>query len=68
MPYLMQRAAHSMITQEAIVYEADRMGLGVSDEELRDFLHQGQLGQFFFPGGNFIGQQATSTSSRTSST
>lgn len=58
MPFLMQRAADGLITQGAIVYEADRMGLGVSDEELRNYLHQGQFGQVFFPGGNFIGQQA----------
>jgi peptidyl-prolyl cis-trans isomerase D len=58
MPYLMQRAAQGMITQKALVYEADRMGLGVTDEELRVYLHQGQMGQMIFPGGNFIGQQA----------
>src|SRR5271165_4550261 len=58
MPYLMQRAAQGMITQRALVYEAGRMGLGVSDEELRSYLHQGQMGQTLFPGGNFIGQQA----------
>ncbi len=58
MPYLMQRAAEGMITQKALVYEADRMGLGVSDDELRAYLHQGQMGQVIFPGGTFIGQQA----------
>src|SRR5450755_3893398 len=58
MPYLMQRAAQGIITQKALVYEADRMGLNVSDEELRTYLHQGQMGQMIFPGGNFIGQQA----------
>ena len=57
MPFLMQRAADGMITQGALAYEADRMGLGVSDKELVEYLHQGQFGQLFFPGGNFIGQQ-----------
>ena len=57
MPFLMQRAADGMITQGAISYEAERMGLGVSDSELADYLHQGQFGQVFFPGGKFIGQQ-----------
>ncbi len=42
MPYLMQRAAQGIITQKALVYEADRMGLNVSDEELRTYLHQGR--------------------------
>ena len=58
MPYLMQRAVQGIITQKALVYEADRMGLGVSDDELRGYLHQGQMGQMIFPGGTFIGQQA----------
>ena len=57
MPFLMQRAADSMITQSSLLYEADRMGLGASDQEVRDFLQQGQLGEIFFPGGNFVGTQ-----------
>ena len=57
MPFLMQRAAQGMITQKALVYEADRMGLGVTNEELRSNLHQGQMGQMLFPGGNFVGEQ-----------
>ena len=58
LPFLMQRAAESMITQGALVYEANRMGLGVSNDEVRNFMQQGQLGEVFFPGGNFIGEQA----------
>jgi len=57
MPFLMQRAADTMVTQHALAYEADRMGLAVNDKELADYLRQGQFGQVFFPGGNFIGQQ-----------
>src|SRR5207248_10186387 len=58
MPYLRQQAANQLIMQRAVLAEADRMGLRVSDAELRDALHQGQLGQAFFPGGTFIGQEA----------
>lgn len=58
MPYLMSRAADNLISQKALAYEADRMGLGVGNEELASFLHQGQWGQAFFPGGNFIGQES----------
>ncbi len=58
MPYFMQRAAQNLITQNAIVYEADKLGLGVTDDELRSTLHQGQMGQVLFPNGTFIGQQA----------
>ncbi len=56
MPYLMQRAADNMITMGALAYEADRMGLGVTDAELADYLQQGQFGQMFFPDGKFVGQ------------
>src|SRR5271167_142295 len=58
MPFLMQRAAQGVIAQKMLVYEADRMGLGVSNDELSKTLHQGQLGQVLFPGGSFIGEQA----------
>src|SRR5271165_50855 len=40
-----------------LVFEADRMGLGVSNEELSNALHQGQMGEVLFPGGKFIGEQ-----------
>jgi peptidyl-prolyl cis-trans isomerase D len=56
MPFLMQRATEGMITQGALAYEADRMGLGVSDKELAEYLQKGQFGQMFFPEGKFIGQ------------
>jgi len=55
MPFLMQRAADSMITQNALAYEADRMGLGVSDKELTEVLQKGYFGQLFFPDGKFVG-------------
>ena len=61
MPFLMQRAADNMITQSALAYEADRMGLAVSDSELVGYLHQGQFGEIFFPGGKFIGQEQYET-------
>ena len=39
-----------------MVAEADRLGLKVSDEELRDELQNGRYSQTFFPGGKFVGQ------------
>src|SRR5579863_7419191 len=56
MPYLMQRAAQNVITEKAVVYEADKMGLGVTDDELRDYMHQGEFGKVLFPGGVFVGE------------
>src|SRR5258706_1087068 len=58
LPYLMQNAANSLIMQRAAMAEAERMGLRVSDAELRDELHQGQFGMALFPGGTFVGPEA----------
>jgi len=33
--------------------EARRLGLKATDDDLRDYLHQGQLGQMIFPNGNY---------------
>src|SRR5260370_383220 len=37
--------------------EADRIGLRVTDDELRDALHKGQYGQIFSPKGQFVGEE-----------
>jgi peptidyl-prolyl cis-trans isomerase D len=58
MPFLRQSAANQLITQKALLAEAERMGFKVTDSELQDTLQHGPLSQYFFPGGNFIGQQA----------
>jgi peptidyl-prolyl cis-trans isomerase D len=58
MPLLRQSAANQLITQKALLAEAERMGLKVTDAELQDTLQHGQFSQAFFPGGNFIGQQS----------
>jgi peptidyl-prolyl cis-trans isomerase D len=58
MPFLYQRAADNLITQRAMVVEAERLGLTVSNPELQDELQHGSLGPSLFPNGNFIGEQA----------
>ncbi|HZQ91161.1 MAG TPA: peptidylprolyl isomerase [Terriglobales bacterium] len=57
-PFLMQQAANSLILQKAMLQEADRLGLRVTDAELRDALRQGEFGRALFPNGNFVGQEA----------
>jgi peptidyl-prolyl cis-trans isomerase D len=57
LPYFAQRAAQNLISRQAIIAEAQRVGLRVSDEELRDELQHGRYSATFFPGGNFVGQQ-----------
>src|ERR1700694_152773 len=53
----MQQAAQELMQEAEINYEADRMGLRVSDQELQDALRTGPDSQFFFPGGKWIGQE-----------
>src|SRR5438874_847329 len=57
-PFFAQRAAENLISQKAILVEAERLGLRVNDQELSDELQHGRYAQAFFPGGSFIGQEA----------
>ncbi len=58
MPFLRQRAAQSLIYQKALVYEATRMGMKVTDQEMADMLRNSQLKDVLFPNGQFVGAQA----------
>jgi peptidyl-prolyl cis-trans isomerase D len=58
MPFLIQRAADNLITQRAMLVEAQRLGLSVSNPELQDELQHGQFASELFPNGTFIGDQA----------
>lgn len=57
LPYFTGQAAQQLINEKALVAEARRLGLKTNDEELRDDLQHGQLGQTFFPDGKFVGQE-----------
>ena len=57
MPYLNQRAVQELIQQAEIAYEGERIGLKVSDKELRDELQNGAYKDTLFPGGKWIGTE-----------
>lgn len=57
LPYFASQAAQQLINEKALVAEAHRMGLRVSDDELREELQHGQLGSMLFPEGKFVGQE-----------
>ena len=57
LPYFASQAAEQLINEKALVAEAHRMGLRVSDDELREELQHGQLGAMLFPDGKFVGQE-----------
>jgi len=56
MPFLIQQAANNLITEKAMLAEARRVGLSVSDAELQDELQHGAFGPQLFPNGNFVGE------------
>src|SRR5215469_5812142 len=57
MPLVAGQAAQTLINQKVLLVEARRMGLRATDDDLRQYMRQGELGQTIFPGGNFIGQE-----------
>jgi len=57
LPFFSQRAAEQLITRQALLSEATRMGLRVTPEEVKEELQHGRYAATFFPGGNFIGEQ-----------
>jgi len=57
-PFLMPRIGQQQVERAVLQHEADRLGLAVSDDDLRTFLQKGTLSQYLFPEGKFIGQDA----------
>ena len=59
-PFLMQqdtqRAADQLIDRQALLLEAEHLGLKATPQEVRDELQHGRYAETFFPGGNFIGE------------
>jgi peptidyl-prolyl cis-trans isomerase D len=58
MPYFESRASQQLVQEAILKIEGDRRGLQVSDADLISVMHEGELGQVFFPGGKFIGEDA----------
>src|ERR1700734_3174503 len=52
------QAAQQLIQRQALIAEADHLGLRATDEAVRDELQHGRYSGTFFPGGNFIGEAA----------
>ena len=53
--FFTQQVGNQLVEQQVLLQEADRLGITASDQDVRDFLHQGQFGEFLYPKGQFIG-------------
>ena len=58
LPFFASQAAQQLIQRQALIAEADHLGLRATDEAVRDELQHGRYSGTFFPGGNFIGEAA----------
>jgi peptidyl-prolyl cis-trans isomerase D len=56
LPLVMDRAGQAQVERKVLQHEADKLGLAVSDADLRTYLQTGPYSQYFFPEGHFIGE------------
>jgi peptidyl-prolyl cis-trans isomerase D len=52
---LEQRIGQQMVQQKVLLAEADKLGIRASSDDVIQFLHKGEFGQYLFPNGQFIG-------------
>ncbi|HZD78232.1 MAG TPA: peptidylprolyl isomerase [Acidobacteriaceae bacterium] len=55
-PFLMPQAAQALIQREILLQQADKLGLKVTAGDIRHELREGPWSVYFFPKGQFIGQ------------
>ncbi len=51
------QVGQQLVQQQVLLDEADKLGIHVTDADLRSYLQAGPPGQVLFPGGKFIGQE-----------
>jgi peptidyl-prolyl cis-trans isomerase D len=51
-----QQVGQQMVQQQILLAEAAKLGISANNNDVVQFLHQGQAGQVLFPNGKFIGQ------------
>ena len=55
-PFLMPQAGQALIQREILLQQANKLGLGVTNDDIRHELREGPWSVYFFPKGQFIGQ------------
>jgi peptidyl-prolyl cis-trans isomerase D len=55
-PFLMPQAGQALIQREILLQQARKLGLSVTNDDIRHELREGPWAVYFFPKGQFIGQ------------
>jgi peptidyl-prolyl cis-trans isomerase D len=53
--YFEQQAGQQLLQQEILLTEADKLGITATGDDVVQFLHQGQFGEYIYPNGQYIG-------------
>jgi peptidyl-prolyl cis-trans isomerase D len=51
------RVGKQLVQQQILLAEAEKLGIHANDQDVVQYLHQGQAGQVLFPNGKFIGEE-----------
>jgi peptidyl-prolyl cis-trans isomerase D len=52
-----QQVGQQMVQQQILLAEASKLGISATNDDVLQYLHQGQAGQVLFPNGQFIGKE-----------
>jgi len=55
MPRFISQAGQQLIVQKVLLAKAASLGISANEDDVRNFLKTGQLGEYLFPNGQYIG-------------
>jgi peptidyl-prolyl cis-trans isomerase D len=50
-----QQVGQRLVQEQILLAEADKLGVHATDDDVSQLLHQGQIGEYLFPKGEYIG-------------
>jgi peptidyl-prolyl cis-trans isomerase D len=56
-----QRVGQQLVQKQVLLAEAEKLGIQANTNDVIQFLHQGQFGEYLFPNGQFIGTDRYTT-------
>ncbi len=53
--FIEAQVGQQLVQQQILLAEAGKLGIYATDDDVRQFLHQGQFGEYLYPNGEYIG-------------